>query len=96
MMNRTPRHVESLVQWTFEFGNDLLTCGIERYDDAQYVISIVPNGRSRTPMIERADSLVAALHRHAAIAAHLRDHGWSVVGYAGTHVTAERHQEHAA
>jgi hypothetical protein len=81
MTNQASRSPHNVLRWTFRYGTDLLTCGVDRRAGTRYVLSIVPNGGPA--MLETFDSSVAALRRHAVITACLRDHGWVLVAYTG-------------
>ena len=82
MMNVTAIASPLIVQWTFRFGNDRLTCGVES-DGRTYRLSVVPNGRDEAAMIETFASSADALRRHAELALRLREHGWTVLAYTG-------------
>ena len=71
-----------IVHWTFGFGNDRLTCGVES-DGRSCRLSLVPNGRDEAAVVETFVSSATALRRHAELAARLREHGWTVLAYTG-------------
>jgi hypothetical protein len=82
MMKRPRPSSDHIVRWIFRHGKDLLTCRVDRHARL-YRLSLVPNDRENTAMVKTFASSVAALHEHAAIAAHLRAHGWTLVAYSG-------------
>jgi hypothetical protein len=82
MTNETANPLPRIVHWTFGFGSDHLTCGVEG-DGRTYRLSLVPNGRDEAAVVETFASSAAALRRHAELAARLREHGWKVCAYTG-------------
>ena len=82
MRNVTAIASPRIVHWTFGFGNDRLTCGVES-DGRSYRLSLVANGRDEAAVAETFSSSTAALRRHAELAARLREHGWTVLTYTG-------------
>ena len=82
MRNVTAIASPRIVHWTFGFGNDRLTCGVES-DGRSFGLYLVPNGRDEVAVIETFASSAAALRRHAELAARLREHGWTVLAYTG-------------
>ena len=72
---------KSVVRWTFRRGNDVLTCQVHRQRSGRYRLSIIPYAPQGLSGIETFSHMVSALHRHAAIAARLRQDGWTVVSY---------------
>jgi hypothetical protein len=96
MMKRTSPSSQTVVRWTFRYGSNVLTCGVERHAEALYVLSVVPNDGSHVAMVETFDSSVAALRRHAVIAACLRDRGWALVGYTGAQIAESATWQRAA
>ena len=52
-------------------------------------VSLVPQGESHESAVHSLPTLFAALQRHAAIAASLREDGWTVVSYSGTPQTPD-------
>jgi hypothetical protein len=75
---------QSVVQWTFLRGNELLTCQVHRQRGGRYRLSVVPHATAGRGALETFSHLVSALHRHAAVAAELRQQGWTVVRYSTT------------
>jgi hypothetical protein len=81
----------------FQYGRDLVTCAVHwQPASSTYVVSVVPNGIEEAAMIETAGSSVAALQRHAAIAAALRARGWTIVEYSDARSAADRRRPVAA
>jgi hypothetical protein len=78
-----------LVEWTFQFGDDRLTCRVDG-SRLSYRLLVVINGHIDTALVEAFDSSAAALQRHAALAAALRDRGWAVISYVGREPVAPR------
>ena len=97
MRKRTPRQVHDVVRWTLQYGKDVVTCGV-RWQPATstYVVSVVPNGFEDAAMTETFASGVAALGRHAALAAALRARGWALLAYSDASSGAGRHHRRAA
>jgi hypothetical protein len=75
---------QSVVQWTFRRGNELLTCQVHRQRGGLYRLSVVPHAAPGRSALETFGHLVSALQRHATLAAELRQQGWTVVGYGTT------------
>ena len=74
----------SVVRWCFLRGNELLTCQIHPLRGGRFRLSLVPFGGTGRSAIETFGSIFSALQRHAAIAASLRQAGWTVVAYSDT------------
>ena len=87
MTDLTP--AATIVQWTFQFGDDRLTCSVEG-SRSSYRLLVVPNGHGDAAISEAFDSSAAALQRHAELAASLRDRGWAVISYTGRETVAPR------
>jgi hypothetical protein len=86
----------TIVQWTFQFGDDRLTCSVEG-SRSSYRVLVVPNGHADAAVVETFDSSAAALQHHAELAAALRDRGWAVISYTGREtVTPRRRYQPAA
>jgi hypothetical protein len=74
---RTP-----IVRWEFQRGSRHLTCLVDALPDiAEYDVATVPHWDLNASTVETFDAPSAALHRHADIAAHLREAGWTVASY---------------
>ena len=87
MTDLTP--AATIVQWTFQFGDDRLTCSVEG-SRSSYRLLVIPNGQTDAAVVEAFDSSAAALQRHAELAAALRDRGWAVISYTGRETVAPR------
>jgi hypothetical protein len=74
----------AVVTWTFRRGNELLTCQVLRQRGRLYRLALVPHAPRGASAVETFGHLVSALHRHAAIAAELRQQGWTVISYGAT------------
>ena len=71
-----------LVRWQFEQGDRHLTCMVQAEPaSSTYEVAIVPLWDVVHSAVETFDSPTAALHRHAAIAAGLREAGWTLAAY---------------
>ncbi|HEY3043372.1 MAG TPA: hypothetical protein VGJ39_05080 [Vicinamibacterales bacterium] len=72
----------SLVRWQFERGDRHLACMVQAAPvTSSYEVAIVPLWDVAGSAVETFDSPAAALHRHAAIAAGLREAGWTLAAY---------------
>ena len=87
MTDLTP--AATIVQWTFQFGDDRLTCSVEG-SRSSYRLLVIPNGHADAAVVEPFDSSAAALQRHAELASALRDRGWAVISYTGRETVAPR------
>jgi hypothetical protein len=74
----------AVVTWTFRRGSESLTCQVHRQRGGLYRLALVPHAPRGMSAVETFGHLVSALHRHAAIAADLRQQGWAVVSYGAT------------
>jgi hypothetical protein len=70
-----------IVQWEFERGDRHVTCMVQTAPSSSYEVAIVPLWDVGCSAVETFDSQSAALHRHAAIAADLREAGWALAAY---------------
>ena len=96
-MKATPRRAHAVGQWILQYGKDVVTCGVHWHPDtSRYLLSVVPNGLEDAAMTEPFASGVAALARHAAIAAALRARGWTVLAYSDACPAPGRRQRQAA
>jgi hypothetical protein len=97
MRNGTLNSPDPVVRWTFQYGSDVLTCGVDWHSGpSAYILSIVPNGHEDRAMIEICESSLTALKRHAAIAASLREHGWTLIGYSDQRAGSTKNYQPAA
>ena len=90
-------HAQShqIVHWTFQFGADLLTCGVEG-QGSTYRLFVVPNGHVETAIVETFPSSAVALQRHAALASRLRERGWTVIAYTARATSRRQKRQRAA
>jgi hypothetical protein len=92
-----PRLPHAVIRWILQYGKDLVTCGVHwQPATSTYLVSVVPNGIEDAAMIETFASGVAALGRHAALAAALGARGWKVVAYSDARAVTDRRQRPAA
>jgi len=75
-----PNHVDPIVRWQFERGDRHLTCMVNAASST-YEVATVPLWDINQAAVETFNSPAAALHRHAAIAADLREAGWTLAAY---------------
>jgi hypothetical protein len=74
--------VAPIVRWQFERGHRRLTCMVHRAPvTSGYEVATVPLWDVGRAAVEMFDSPCAALERHAAIAADLREAGWTLAAY---------------
>jgi len=96
-MKRTPRRTHTVIRWTFQYGNDVVACGVHWQPTTYtYLVSVVPNGGTDAAMIETFASGVAALGRHAELAAALRARGWKTLAYSNVRRVDERRPRRVA
>lgn len=70
-----------MLRWVFRRDTETLTCEVDAAGN-RWEVCIVPHWDVAESVIERFDTPLSALERHADIARRLRDAGWSVVDYA--------------
>jgi hypothetical protein len=75
-----PERPDPIIRWQFERGDHHLTCMVNAAPSA-YEVATVPLWDVRHAAVEAFDSPTEALHRHAAIAADLREDGWTLAAY---------------
>jgi hypothetical protein len=83
-MNRreTLPGTSALIRWQFARGEQHLTCAVlAAPTTSSYEVTTVPLWDVGSSALETFESPSAALHRHAAIAAGLRDAGWTLASY---------------
>ena len=74
----------SLIRWDFARNHQHVMCTIHgRPAESLYELAIVPLWDIGRSAIETFSTATAALRRHAAIAAELRNAGWRVAAYSG-------------
>jgi hypothetical protein len=77
--NRRPAQ---LLRWVFRRGNRFITCQLDRESRrAAYMLSLVPHWDVRQAVIENFDAGASAFQRHAVLADHLRQNGWTLASY---------------
>jgi hypothetical protein len=82
MKQRAISETSPLVRWQFERGEKHLTCAVLAAPAASsYEVATVPLWDVGHAALETFESPGEALHRHAAIAAGLRDAGWTLASY---------------
>jgi hypothetical protein len=57
---------------------ETLTCEVDATSEQTFEVCVVPHRNVSEAVIERFQSPVDALKRHAEVAMHLRETGWSV------------------
>ena len=87
MTKSARRSSRRVIRWVFQHGNDMLTCEVGR-QAGMYRLAIVPNRRDKAAIVKNFESSVEALQHHAAVAAHLREHRWTVIAYSGDSLAA--------
>ena len=71
-----------LIRWQFARGEQHLTCAVlAEPTTSSYEVATVPLWDVGSAALETFESPSDALHRHAAIAAGLRDAGWTLASY---------------
>jgi hypothetical protein len=82
MMNRGQSATTPLIQWEFQRHDRHLMCGVHASEtEPSYEVAMLPLWNGGPVAVETFDTASEALHRHAAIAASLRDAGWMVSAY---------------
>lgn len=78
-----------MLRWMFQKGHRLITCRVDRDASAPcYTLALIPHTHLEAVIVERFESGVRALQRHAVMAAWLRQRGWTLIAY--TESTAPR------
>jgi len=71
-----------LIRWQFARGEQHVTCAVlAAPTTSSYEVATVPLWDVGSAALETFESPSDALHRHAAIAAGLRDAGWTLASY---------------
>ena len=73
----------SMLRWIFQKGHQLVTCRVDREVSA-YTLALIPHTQLEAALVERFESGVRALQRHALMAARLRQLGWTLIAYTGS------------
>ena len=75
----------TVIRWEFMRGDERMTCQVDRAADGReagvFAVIGLPYERLQKATVEVFQSAVAALRRHAALAADLRATGWKLVAY---------------
>ncbi len=71
----------SLIRWQFARGRRQVMCAIRATAAASYEVATVPLWDVSKAAIETFKTASDALRRHAAIAAGLREAGWTIAAY---------------
>jgi hypothetical protein len=78
----TPETAASLLRWDFARDHHHVMCAVRATAEASsYEVATVPLWDVGRAAIETFKTAAAALRRHAAIAAELRDGGWRIASY---------------
>jgi hypothetical protein len=72
---------DPFVRWEFARDGRHLMCGIHAAAAASFEVATVPLWDVGRTVVEIFNSASGALHRHAMIAADLREAGWTVAAY---------------
>jgi hypothetical protein len=67
-----------LVRWILHRRGSALTCEVSARTTSSYDVAVVPHWNVSATAVETVGTPGRALLRHAEIARHLRDRGWSV------------------
>ena len=79
--DRKSSEPQMVLRWLFRQRDRLLTCGISNAAGATFEVVTVPHWDIGRASVERFTCAMAALERHAQIAAALRESGWSAAAY---------------
>ena len=78
------RPTTPLVRWQFERGDRHVACVVNSaLVESSFEVATVPLWDVNRAAVETFDTPREALQRHAAIAADLRDSGWTLAAYTG-------------
>ena len=83
-MNRRPALHEPtrLLRWIFRRDDQLVTCQLDRENDGVgFTLALVPHWEVRRSVVTSFDAGIAAFQHHAAVAAELRQRGWTLTSY---------------
>jgi hypothetical protein len=75
----------SLLNWQFQRGVEALTCEVRTRGNRRFDVQVTLAWSGAPALVERFDSPIAAVERHAALASMLMDAGWVVT----QHTTAD-------
>jgi hypothetical protein len=84
MMNttpETPRHTSTIeptpvLRWVFHRGGHALTCAVDATPQSSFELCVLPHWNLSLGTVEEFSTASSALHRHAEVAALLRQSGW--------------------
>ena len=97
MRKASPRASHGILHWIFQKGHRLVTCRVERDASAPfYTLALIPHADLEAGIVERFESGVRALQRHAVMAARLRQLGWTLIAYTGGTRPQDRRRHAAA
>ena len=91
MKTRHDNQNEALIRWQFARGRKHVMCAIRATAPASYEVATVPLWDVGQTAIETFNTASDALRHHAAIAASLREAGWTIASY-----TAQPQEQQAA
>jgi len=84
MRRASPRASHGMLHWIFQKGNERVTCRVDHDDAApRCTVALIPHTDLEATIVERFESGMRALQRHASIAARLRQLGWTLIAYTG-------------
>ena len=72
-MNTTP-----ILRWVMQRQAETITCEVDATSEQTFEVCVVPHRNVSDAVIERFQSPIDALKRHAEVAMQLRETGWSV------------------
>ena len=70
-----------LLLWVLQRGANAITCELDARDDQSYEVCVVPHWDPSATVIERFQTPMLAVERHADIARRLRENGWIVIDH---------------
>ena len=70
-----------MLLWVLQSGANAITCELDARDDQSYEVCVVPHWDPSATVIERFQTPMLAVERHADIARRLRDNGWIVIDH---------------
>ena len=74
--------LQPLIRWAFERDQHYVTCGVSMSPDGPfYEVATTPLWSPEDLVVERFDTPIGAMQRHAAIVESLRDAGWTLSAY---------------
>jgi len=74
-----PLEPARILHWSFVKGTKALTCEIRMNATRSHDVCIVPHWDLSCAVVQRFDRAAQALCRHAEIARHFQDEGWTLV-----------------